>query len=85
MKTTSPDSKPAAPPDKPPAVYKRPGIKPVWCPGCGDYGVLTGVLKCLSGLAVPPEDLVFVSGIGCSGRFSHYLNVYAFHGTHGRT
>lgn len=80
MKTTSngSDAKPLG------SVYKRPGIKPVWCPGCGDYGALTGAIKSFGILGLKPENIACVSGIGCSGRFSHYLNVYAFHGTHGR-
>ncbi len=64
--------------------YRRKQIRPVWCPGCGNYGVLRGVEKALGGLEVPPEQTVVISGIGCSGRFSHYLNTYALHGTHGR-
>jgi 2-oxoglutarate/2-oxoacid ferredoxin oxidoreductase subunit beta len=59
-------------------------IKPVWCPGCGDYGVLTGLQKALLELEISPENLITVSGIGCSGRLSHYLNSYSIHGTHGR-
>ena len=59
-------------------------IKPVWCPGCGDYGVLTGLQKALLELDIPPENLITVSGIGCSGRLSHFLNSYSIHGTHGR-
>ena len=64
--------------------YKHPTIKPVWCPGCGDYAVLNAVQKALSALEVKPEELGVVSGIGCSGRFSHYFNSYSLHGTHGR-
>jgi 2-oxoglutarate ferredoxin oxidoreductase subunit beta len=64
--------------------YRRKQIRPVWCSGCGNYGVLRGVEKALERLEVPPERMVVVSGIGCSGRFSHYLNTYALHGTHGR-
>lgn len=59
-------------------------IKPVWCPGCGDYGVLTALQRALLALNIPPKDIISVSGIGCSGRFSHFLNSYSFHGTHGR-
>jgi 2-oxoglutarate ferredoxin oxidoreductase subunit beta len=59
-------------------------IHPVWCSGCGNYGVLRAVERALAILEVPPEQMVVVSGIGCSGRFSHYLNTYALHGTHGR-
>ena len=64
--------------------YRRKQISPVWCSGCGNYGVLKGVEKAFAELEVPPEQTVVVSGIGCSGRFSHYLNTYALHGTHGR-
>jgi 2-oxoglutarate ferredoxin oxidoreductase subunit beta len=64
--------------------YRRRHIRPVWCSGCGNYGVLRGVEKALSKLEVPAENTVVISGIGCSGRFSHYLNAYALHGTHGR-
>ena len=64
--------------------YRRKQIRPVWCSGCGNYGVLRGVEKAFGKLGVPPEQTVVVSGIGCSGRFSHYLNTYSLHGTHGR-
>jgi 2-oxoglutarate ferredoxin oxidoreductase subunit beta len=64
--------------------YRRKDITPVWCPGCGNYGVLRAVEKSLNSLEIPPEQLVVVSGIGCSGRFSHYMNTYSLHGTHGR-
>ena len=63
--------------------YKR-DIKPIWCPGCGDYGILTALQKTLLEMDIPPEDIVAVSGIGCSGRLSHFLNSYSIHGTHGR-
>ncbi|HHS14021.1 MAG TPA: 2-oxoacid:ferredoxin oxidoreductase subunit beta [bacterium] len=63
--------------------YKSP-IKPIWCPGCGDYGILRALQQALLDLNIAPENIVTVSGIGCSGRFSHYLNTYSLHGTHGR-
>lgn len=59
-------------------------IEPIWCPGCGDYGVLRAVQQALVELEIAPQDIVAVSGIGCSGRLSHFLNAYALHGTHGR-
>ena len=59
-------------------------IKPVWCPGCGDYGILNSLQKALVELDLPPEEIATVSGIGCSGRFSHFMNTYSLHGTHGR-
>ena len=55
-----------------------------WCPGCGDYSILTAVQMLLPELDVKPEELVFVSGIGCSGRFTYYMDTYGFHGIHGR-
>jgi 2-oxoglutarate/2-oxoacid ferredoxin oxidoreductase subunit beta len=55
-----------------------------WCPGCGDYGVLSALKSALAELAVAPENIAFVTGIGCSGKISGYLHSYAFHGAHGR-
>ncbi len=55
-----------------------------WCPGCGDYAILSAVQKTMPGLGVPKEDIVFVSGIGCSSRFPYYMNTYGFHTIHGR-
>src|SRR6266545_2377017 len=55
-----------------------------WCPGCGDHSVLTAVEKLLVAEQLDPERTVFVSGIGCSSRFPHYLKTYGFHGIHGR-
>ena len=59
-------------------------IKPIWCPGCGDYAILTALQKAFLAMNIPPEDIIAVSGIGCSGRLSHFLNSYSIHGTHGR-
>ncbi len=55
-----------------------------WCPGCGDYAVLSQVQKVLPELGVPRENFVFISGIGCSSRFPYYVNTYGFHSIHGR-
>jgi len=55
-----------------------------WCPGCGDHAVLTAVERLLVKEQLPREQTVFVSGIGCSSRFPHYLKTYGFHGLHGR-
>src|SRR5208283_454563 len=55
-----------------------------WCPRCGDYSILAQVKKILPRLGIPRENFVFVSGIGCSSRFTYYLNTYGFHGIHGR-
>lgn len=56
-----------------------------WCPGCGDYAVLTGVKKTLAKLPVLKENYVFVSGIGCAARFPYYMNTYGMHTIHGRS
>lgn len=55
-----------------------------WCSGCGDHAVLTAVQRLLEAEQLAPEKTVFVSGIGCSSRFPHYLKTYGFHGLHGR-
>jgi 2-oxoglutarate ferredoxin oxidoreductase subunit beta len=59
--------------------------KPVWCPGCGDYSVLTGITKALAMLELRPEKVAVVSGIGCSSRIPAYTTCYGFHGVHGRS
>ena len=60
-------------------------IKPVWCPGCGDYTVLLTMAKAMAQLQLPLENVVVVSGIGCSSRIPAYTNCYGFHGVHGRS
>ena len=55
-----------------------------WCPGCGDYAILAALQKMLPDLGLPPEQHVFVSGIGCAGRLPYYMNTYGFHTIHGR-
>jgi len=55
-----------------------------WCPGCGDYAILKGVHKALADIGTPPENVVFISGIGCSSRFPYYMSTYGFHTIHGR-
>ena len=55
-----------------------------WCPGCGDYAVLKAVQRVMPELGVRPENVVFVSGIGCSSRFPYYMETYGFHTIHGR-
>ncbi len=55
-----------------------------WCPGCGDYAILNAVQKTMPDLGVPKENIVFISGIGCSSRFPYYMNTYGFHTIHGR-
>ncbi|GAA4112122.1 2-oxoacid:ferredoxin oxidoreductase subunit beta [Nocardioides fonticola] len=55
-----------------------------WCPGCGDYAVLKAVQSFLPDLGLRRENIVFVSGIGCSSRFPYYLDTYGMHSIHGR-
>jgi 2-oxoglutarate ferredoxin oxidoreductase subunit beta len=55
-----------------------------WCPGCGDYAVLAAVQAFMPELGIPPERVVFISGIGCAGRFVYYMDTYGMHGIHGR-
>ncbi|MFQ5846560.1 MAG: 2-oxoacid:ferredoxin oxidoreductase subunit beta [Candidatus Methylomirabilales bacterium] len=55
-----------------------------WCPGCGDYSILAQMQKVLPELGIPREQLVFISGIGCSSRFPYYMNTYGMHSIHGR-
>ncbi len=55
-----------------------------WCPGCGDYSILSSVQTIMPTLGVAKEDLVFISGIGCSSRFPYYMATYGFHTIHGR-
>lgn len=55
-----------------------------WCPGCGDYAILAQMKKVLPTLGTAPENLVFISGIGCSSRFPYYMDTYGIHSIHGR-
>jgi pyruvate/2-oxoacid:ferredoxin oxidoreductase beta subunit len=55
-----------------------------WCPGCGDYSILKQVQTVLPTLGIPRENIVIVSGIGCSSRFPYYTNTYGMHSIHGR-
>ncbi len=55
-----------------------------WCPGCGDYSILKQVQSVLPGLGLKREEIVFISGIGCSSRFPYYMETYGMHSIHGR-
>lgn len=55
-----------------------------WCPGCGDYSILKQVQTVIPELGIPREDIVFISGIGCSSRFPYYMETYGMHSIHGR-
>ncbi|MGD0587256.1 MAG: thiamine pyrophosphate-dependent enzyme [Thermoplasmata archaeon] len=60
-------------------------IRPTWCPGCGDFGVVAAVESALKRLKIPSHNVVIVSGIGCSSNLPHFLSSYGFHGIHGRS
>ncbi|MCE7794529.1 2-oxoacid:ferredoxin oxidoreductase subunit beta [Salipaludibacillus sp. CUR1] len=68
------------------ATFKdfRNNVKPNWCPGCGDFSVQAAIQRAAANAGVVPEELAVVSGIGCSGRISGYINSYGLHGIHGR-
>src|SRR6266487_3711771 len=66
-----------------PKDYKS-EVKPTWCPGCGDFGVLNAAYRGLAALKLSPEQTVVVSGIGCSSRFPHFMKTFGFHSVHGR-
>lgn len=59
-------------------------VKPDWCPGCGDFGVLAGLKRAAGMLHIDPKDILVVSGIGCSSNLPGFFNSYGFHGLHGR-
>jgi 2-oxoglutarate ferredoxin oxidoreductase subunit beta len=60
-------------------------LKPIWCPGCGDYGVVTAICRALANINRPPHEIAFVSGIGCSSRIPGYTTAYGFNTVHGRS
>jgi 2-oxoglutarate/2-oxoacid ferredoxin oxidoreductase subunit beta len=66
-----------------PKDYKS-DLKPIWCTGCGDFGVLSALYKAMSACNLDPEKTVVVSGIGCSSRLPGFVKTYGFHGVHGR-
>lgn len=63
----------------------RNSVRPNWCPGCGDFAVQAAIQRALGNMDMEPEQVAIVSGIGCSGRISGYVNAYGFHGVHGRS
>ncbi|MCL4332049.1 MAG: 2-oxoacid:ferredoxin oxidoreductase subunit beta [Thermoplasmataceae archaeon] len=56
-----------------------------WCPGCGDFGIITGITQAITEMELKPEEVAVVSGIGCSGKTPHYLNIAGIHTLHGRS
>ena len=59
-------------------------VQPIWCPGCGDFGVLAAVKRAAAELKIPPSELVLVGGIGCSGSIHNFIEVNGIHALHGR-
>src|SRR5512144_762587 len=59
-------------------------LKPIWCPGCGDFGVVQAIYRALANVGRPPHQIAFVSGIGCSSRIPGYTTAYGFNSVHGR-
>lgn len=59
-------------------------LKPVWCPGCGDFGVVSALYRSMAALQIEPWNTVILSGIGCSSRLPGYVDTYGFNGVHGR-
>lgn len=62
----------------------RSTLKPIWCPGCGDFGVVTALYRALAAIGRPPHEIAFISGIGCSSRIPGYTTAYGFNTVHGR-
>ncbi|MCO4330731.1 2-oxoacid:ferredoxin oxidoreductase subunit beta [Staphylococcus hyicus] len=68
------------------ATFKdfRNNVKPNWCPGCGDFSVQAAIQKAAANVGLEPEEVAIITGIGCSGRLSGYVNSYGVHSIHGR-
>ena len=60
------------------------GVGPVWCPGCGYYGILSALVEAFADLNLPTKELAIISGIGCSSRLPYFVKAYGFHSIHGR-
>lgn len=65
-------------------IVGKSDIKPTWCPGCGDFGVVAAIEMAVKRLQLPSHSVVVISGIGCSSNLPHFLSSYGFHGIHGR-
>ena len=71
-------------PAKPKPTDYKSDLKPIWCPGCGDFGVLASLYRAFAQLELDPANTVIVSGIGCSSRLPGFVTTYGFHSLHGR-
>ncbi len=80
MQTATATAKPAAATVK---DYKS-ELKPIWCPGCGDFGVVQAIYRALAAVGRPAHEIAFISGIGCSSRIPGYTTAYGFNSVHGR-
>ena len=69
------------------ATFKdfRNNVKPNWCPGCGDFSVQAAIQKAAANIGLEPEEVAIITGIGCSGRLSGYVNSYGVHGINCRS
>lgn len=70
--------------DKRKATEYKTDLKPIWCPGCGDFGALTAFYNAFAEVGIDTKDVAIISGIGCSGRFGYFIKSYGFHVVHGR-
>lgn len=75
----------ATPAEPKTVAHYRSSLRPIWCAGCGDFGVLAAFYEALVALDVDKDNLAVVSGIGCSSRFPGFVDAYGFHGVHGRS
>lgn len=71
-------------PSRKPADYRKPGSRPIWCPGCGLFGIHTSLLKAFSTLGLKNDNVSIVTGIGCSSRLPFFVDTYGYHSLHGR-
>jgi hypothetical protein len=83
MSATLPIAPAFAPEPRDPKEFKS-ELKPIWCPGCGDFGVLQALYRALAAIGRPPHEIAFISGIGCSSRIPGYTTAYGFNTVHGR-
>lgn len=65
-------------------IIFRSDVESDWCPGCGDFGILSAITQALAELEIPPWQCAIFSGIGCSGKIPHFINAYGIHTLHGR-
>jgi 2-oxoglutarate/2-oxoacid ferredoxin oxidoreductase subunit beta len=66
------------------AKHYKSDLKPIWCPGCGDFGVVQAIYRALANIGRAPHEIAFISGIGCSSRIPGYTTAYGFNTVHGR-